>query len=337
MNKLVSVVVPIYNSERYIAECIESIIKQTYKNIEIILINDGSKDNSIKVCEKYSKEDTRINIISKDNGGVSDARNVGIEKSRGDYIIFVDSDDILERDSIEKRVENYQKDNLIITGYDSNYPSDNSRRTVKHVYSSVEDISYICRSNIIELLELGSLNSPCDKIYDLKILKLNNIFFEKNISLGEDLIFNLEYIKYINKGFIFINRPLYHCMIRGNESLCKKYHENIFEVQIKKNQKIREIVESINILTSEKEKILYNRYFKDLIMANSSIFLHNKKASIIKRLKIIKINMQNQIFKDIIYNVYKYGEISNLEYLILENKMFLVYKILEKLKGDDSN
>lgn len=92
----VSVIVPIYNAEKYISECIESITCQTYKNLEIILINDGSLDNSIKICKQYAKNDDRIKLIDVENHGVSYARNKGIEEATGEYIIFIDSDDIIK-------------------------------------------------------------------------------------------------------------------------------------------------------------------------------------------------------------------------------------------------
>lgn len=93
---LISIVVPIYNVEQYLDKCIESILKQTYENIEIILVNDGSTDNSANICNKYEKKDTRIKVIHKKNGGLSDARNIGINNAKGKYIIFIDSDDWID-------------------------------------------------------------------------------------------------------------------------------------------------------------------------------------------------------------------------------------------------
>ena len=98
---LISIVVPIYNVEKYLEKCINSIIIQTYKNIEIILVNDGSTDSSGKICDIYLKIDKRIKVVHKKNGGLSDARNVGIENAKGKYIAFIDSDDFLDSDFIE--------------------------------------------------------------------------------------------------------------------------------------------------------------------------------------------------------------------------------------------
>ena len=100
-NKKISIVVPIYNVEKYLAECIESIQNQSYKNLEIILVDDESPDNSGKIAEKYASNDERIKVIHKKNGGLSDARNAGIEVATGDYLMFVDSDDLLTLDECE--------------------------------------------------------------------------------------------------------------------------------------------------------------------------------------------------------------------------------------------
>ena len=98
--ELISVIVPIYNGEKYLAECVYSIINQTYKNIEILLMNDGSTDSSLSLCENFAKEDNRIRVINKKNTGVSDTRNKGVEMSNGKYILFVDCDDYLEKNMV---------------------------------------------------------------------------------------------------------------------------------------------------------------------------------------------------------------------------------------------
>lgn len=101
MNNLISVIVPVYKVEKYIKKCIESIINQTYENLEIILVDDGSPDNCGKICDEYAKKDKRIKVIHKENGGVSSARNLGLEKSNGQYITFIDSDDWIEEEYCE--------------------------------------------------------------------------------------------------------------------------------------------------------------------------------------------------------------------------------------------
>ena len=106
---LISVVIPIYNVQEFLPKCIDSVINQTYDNLEIILVDDGSPDDSGYICDKYKAKDSRIKVIHKKNGGLSDARNVGIENSNGKYICFVDSDDIIHKDFIKCQYENIVK------------------------------------------------------------------------------------------------------------------------------------------------------------------------------------------------------------------------------------
>lgn len=102
MTDLISIIVPIYNSEKYLRQCIESILKQSYKNIEVLLINDGSPDSAADICKEYIEKDSRCHYYEKENGGLSDARNYGIERATGDFITFVDSDDFLMDQALEK-------------------------------------------------------------------------------------------------------------------------------------------------------------------------------------------------------------------------------------------
>lgn len=112
---LISIIVPVYNVERYISRCIESLINQTYINIEIILVDDGSTDNSYNICEKYAKEDLRVKLFHKKNGGVSSARNIGLKNAKGEYITFVDSDDWVKDDMIEHLLKKLNDNNVDIS------------------------------------------------------------------------------------------------------------------------------------------------------------------------------------------------------------------------------
>lgn len=116
INALVSIIIPVYNVEKYVEECLDSVINQTYKNIEIVVVNDGSTDNSLQLCKKYT--DPRIIIIDKSNGGLSDARNEGVKASTGEYIIFIDSDDVVHSDLVEELICNLLKYECDISGCD---------------------------------------------------------------------------------------------------------------------------------------------------------------------------------------------------------------------------
>lgn len=125
MNDLVSIIIPIYNVEQYLNECIDSVIKQTYSNIEIILVDDGSPDKCPQICDEWVRRDSRISVIHKENGGLSDARNVGIDVIHGSYILFVDSDDWIEYDMVEKMLDVIKKEkaDICACGIMYEYPS----------------------------------------------------------------------------------------------------------------------------------------------------------------------------------------------------------------------
>lgn len=142
-NDLVSIVVPVYNVENYLRKCLDSIIGQTYENIEIIIVNDGSTDNSLDICEEYKKKDDRIIIISKENGGLSDARNKGIDIAKGKYITFIDSDDYVDLEFISIMVSNIEKNNsdISIISHRVIYPNTIIDKSTKEEYvSGPEDI-----------------------------------------------------------------------------------------------------------------------------------------------------------------------------------------------------
>lgn len=203
-NPLISVVIPVYNAQKTLPRCIESILKQTYSCFEIVLVNDGSKDQSLDICKEYANQYSCIHVIDVVNGGVSKARNLGITHSKGDYVVFVDSDDYVYDNYLEVLLENYSEDALPIAGYTLI-----ESKGTKHVaYGDTKNIE-LPMSGFFDVYEAGMMGSPCNKIYDLHFLKNEDIYFKGNFSLGEDLLLNLEYIK--KKGYQKMkidNRPV---------------------------------------------------------------------------------------------------------------------------------
>ena len=132
--KKISVIVPIYNVEKYLEKCINSIVFQTYKNIEILLIDDGSTDKSSYICEEWKKRDSRINVVHKANGGLSDARNCGLNIASGEYVCFIDSDDYIENDYIEKLYKILIENKLRVSQCGINYINENDKKLKQIVF-----------------------------------------------------------------------------------------------------------------------------------------------------------------------------------------------------------
>lgn len=183
-NCLVSVIVPIYNVGDYVSKCIQSICEQTYSNIEIILVDDGSTDNSGKICDAYAKKDMRIKVIHKKNAGVSAARNTGINKSMGDYICFVDGDDYVMNDYVEyllKMILEKQTDIALSTELYSNFDKQQSKTEEVRVCSGEHATEMILSYKI----PIGVYN----KIFSKKLLE-KGVAFEESLCIGEGFNFN---------------------------------------------------------------------------------------------------------------------------------------------------
>ena len=213
MKRLVSVIVPVYNSELYLKRCINSIVQQSYKNLEIILINDGSTDFSLSICNEFQIKDSRIKLINKKNEGVSAARNQGIAHATGDYIGFVDSDDWIEKDYYYELVEAIEKNQATISvcGYISEDGNNKIRSTQNksvEIYNSSEAIAELFKGDIY----MGHL---CNKLYKSEIF-VNNLLNEQ-IDMYEDLLFN---VKAMTKGekVVFIPTFGYHYIRHPNSS-----------------------------------------------------------------------------------------------------------------------
>ena len=209
-NYKISVIVPIYNNAKYLKKCIDSIIYQTYKNLEIILVNDGSTDSSGKIADEYQKKDNRIKVIHQKNAGVSIARNVGLKNATGNFIGFVDSDDWIEKNMFEMLLESIIKYNVDISICNLSFENENgiiikSYDEKEGILSYEEYIKNIYYSPCIQ-------GYTCNKLYKTSLIKENNIQFDKTIFVLEDDLFNFE-ILYKNKKQVksfFLNQKLYH-------------------------------------------------------------------------------------------------------------------------------
>lgn len=192
---LVSVIVPIYNAERYITECIESILRQTYRNIEILLVDDYSSDKSVDICEKYVKNENRVKFLRQPSqGGVSKARNCGLSKADGRFVCFVDADDFIDDDYIEKMVELIIEKKVPVVFARCKYYQDGTYmkrpiRVQEGLYNSIESSDSLIDDGTLTGILFGSV---CWAIYDIEIIRRFNINFDEKLTRNEDGVFNLE-------------------------------------------------------------------------------------------------------------------------------------------------
>lgn len=190
-NPLVSVIIPIYNAQSTLRACVNSVICQSYKTLEILLINDGSTDKSLDICNELKEEDERIIVVNKENGGVSSTRNLGIKFSRGEFIAFIDSDDLIEPDYIKELYSVIQDCDMTICGY----KQVTQTKTDEHIPEpNTFDIAPAHATEIKRACDGLYLYVPWGKLFRSSIIKKNNLFFNESLKLTEDTCFVLDFL-----------------------------------------------------------------------------------------------------------------------------------------------
>ncbi len=271
MNKpLISVIVPVYKVERYLDECVESIVNQTYHNLEIILVDDGSPDNCPQICDDWAKKDERIRVIHKENGGLSSARNAGLDICTGDYISFIDSDDWIESDFYytlyRKSAESGAE--IVMCAAVAEYPDGSSRNTAEHIFSHVLSQD--------ELLHdfLYHRNNVCGAVWD-KLYK-RSVFEKVRFPIGlnsEDRYVHAITYSSISK-FQYIDVILYHYRQREN-SICttRELSSHTFD-QVETSRMACNYLNEKKKITKEECNyflmIAYHDVLRNLVLCNAS-------------------------------------------------------------------
>lgn len=219
---VVTIILPVYNAEKYLDRCIESLLNQAYKNLEILLIDDGSTDHSAEICRRYSQKDARIQYIRQSNKGVSAARNLGLENSSGEFVAFVDADDMLRPNAIEAMMAaTHENTDLVIGSYERFRCG-----TGQHVVNSSREFSHKdIRDEFAELDKL--IDFPWGKLFRRSVISDNNLTFDKNIPYGEDHIFNIAFCC-CARSVNVIGDVVYRYRLGGMASSVK-YHPNMHQ------------------------------------------------------------------------------------------------------------
>ena len=236
---LISIIIPVYNSEKYLIECLDSVLLQTYKNFEALLINDGSTDNSGEICDNFAVKDSRFKVFHKKNGGVSSARNFGIKEAKGEWICFVDSDDFVS----DLFLANIFNNDLYFIDFifTNDYFYNSKLNSIK--YKSMKNKKF---STNLFFKEYGIilLDTPWAKFYNAKIVHNNNVQFSHSYAYREDTIFNLDYIKYC-ANILTINNCYYSYRdsFLGLSKVFNSFEKelDLYEVILKKITEITEL------------------------------------------------------------------------------------------------
>lgn len=319
--KLVSVIIPAYNIEDYIGRCLDSIISQTYKNLEIIVVDDGSRDYTGEILDNYAKKDRRIKVIHKENGGVSSARNKGIEAAEGDYIGFIDGDDLIEPEMYKTLVDLLEEENVDIAhcGYQMVFPDriDYYHNTGKKKIQTTEEGLKDLLSG--EMIEPGLVN----KLYKKELIK--NCRLNETVKINEDLLMNYQLFKLSQKSVYYDITP-YSYMIRsssatGANSLITKREDSLRVLNQIKDDCINN-----NLLS-----IIYKRYIY-LLMAICRDGLKDKSYMKYqkKQRKQLKKELKTDVFKSCIPKKLKYMSLFSCYF---PHIMKIIYKMYDLKTG----
>ncbi|MHB8128919.1 MAG: glycosyltransferase family 2 protein [Mobilitalea sp.] len=338
----VSVIIPIYNVEKYLKKCIDSVLDQTYANLEIILVDDGSPDHSGAICDDYAKHDLRINVIHKANAGLGFARNSGLEEVTGTYVVYVDSDDWLDNRAIETMVlyaELYNAD-MVICGFNK-YSNERNWLPIKaaneiRIYSDKEDIVRKILYPIIDsdVVKKGSDSiemSVCTNLYKAQIIKDNQIkFVSEREYLTEDFFYNVDYIMKTRRVVIAPDCLYYYRY--NNNSLSKAYRPQKIMLLKKMTQEAYKVLDEYGVLEGvghRLEKAYLKRLRKCLMLIESCDSL-NLKQKINEYYKVVNNSFTQHI-------VYKYPLLAGplketILVLLIKNKLYIILMLYLKIQ-----
>lgn len=319
---MVSIIIPMYNAGKSIEHCLKSLINQTYDNIEIILVNDGSTDNTQKICQDYKTKHKNIILLNQENSGPSVARNKGIEVSNGRYIQFVDSDDFIDKQMTYKLVSEMSNEiSLVICGLKTFYLDAGEKKVInwESDYCGIMEKKIFLEA-FWSYYENRLINSPCNKLYISDIIKSKNIYFKPKEFMGEDLLFNLEYINQC-KRINIINDTLYNYITFNSDSLTRSYKKNLFENQKMLLEEIIRFLIENNAFNPKNKSIINKQYIKSIISCFENIINLGNNLNFKNKITEIKYIMKDKTVDNALKNI----DITDLK--LQDN---IVIKLLEK-------
>ncbi len=313
--ELISIIVPVYNVEKYLKKCVDSIVNQTYKNLEIILVDDGATDNSGKICDELVELDNRIKVYHKKNGGLSDARNYGVERATGDYIGFVDSDDYIDAEMYERLYEAIKKENVDVAECNLKivYPEKTDLFTDQKYYQICNKQEYLEEYLKIEKI----FGSACVRLTKADIAKKLKFPVGK---LYEDTYYAYDLIGIVDK-YVIMDNPYYNYLMRENSitnakfnprifdliEIVEKFHTNVYKnyPSLKEAADCRKMYAYFSVLNSIllEEDFKNNSFYKQIIdyfKEEYTKLLRNKYITRNRKLSILLIKFSINLYRKVL-------------------------------------
>ncbi len=312
---MISIIIPMYNGEKYIQRCIESINNSFNKDIEIVIVDDGSTDNSLKICKEIANKCNNIYIYSQKNMGVSSARNFGISKANGEWITFVDADDIIIK-SFGEETLNCNIDWIIYSKY---FEED------KIVCNEFEKNQLkLAINNLKSQYNKMHLNTVWSKLYRRAIINRNNIKFNDKLIHGEDMIFNLKYFECCKN--IILKKKSVYCLCSNEESATRKFQKNIIKNDDIFLNEVNKLVDekNYNIIVLNSLWICLNQYFFHIDNTK------NKKEKILELKEFVNLELYKKILKNL--NKIEYPLSRKCIFVLIKTHCYYIIFILFKLK-----
>jgi glycosyltransferase involved in cell wall biosynthesis len=295
----VSVIIPVYNAEKYISSCIESLLRQTILACEFIFINDGSTDHSKQMIEKYMEFDNRIKLFNQKNQGVSAARNKGLSMASGEYIGFVDADDYIDEGMYERLYDTAQKNqsDIVIANFESERNGQKLITNYPFPVNRVLGKNYIEQDLLPYLLKAENLNTVCNKLYKYQIIKKNSIGFPEKVALGEDGMFNMWFFSRAGT-MIYIDYTGYHYHeVEGSATrdiASKDYFHRALEIY-----KMKLPQSFLGKMEKEKIQVLKSIKFINSVMSYIHVYFSPSKGlSFSKRYRYVKNMVANKYVQE---------------------------------------
>lgn len=252
---MISIIIPVYNIAPYLDKCLQSVVNQTYIDWECILVDDGSTDGSSEICDVWGKKDSRFVVCHQENGGVSKARNCGIRKAKGEYIVFIDSDDWVGNDYLSDMIA-WSAD-IVVSGF---LIEDDTHCETKNIPldSSIFSLTPSHINAFVSLNDIWLFYAPWGKLYKNSIIKNNGILFPENCSYGEDLQFNYTYLENVTT-IAQISVANYHYRILGEGTLSNRFRPNQFQQDYEQWGLLRKFYERHGLWLKPAKEMLYKR------------------------------------------------------------------------------
>ena len=337
--KLISVIIPVYNSEAYLEECLDSVVNQTYRNIEIILVNDGSTDRSPEICRCYAQKDDRVVFLSQENGGEAAARNRGLRAAKGELVMFVDSDDRIADTICENAVQEMRDYDLLFLDFCSDRRGEKESGSETKVLPAAKDLSrYSAADWVKSMLDSDktvppelNLNTVWAKLYRRDFLEMHGIVCPVGVVIGEDMLFNLQvYLKSPKVCHLPVTAYYY----RYNEaSVVHRYNPKVSASNFRLQTEIKELLIREQLWDSVREEAGFQQMAGLLQVFSSDLFHRNNPKTEQEK----KADFRNLVSREEYAHLYaeqrrKFGPAKRTALFFAQQRLYYPLKVLYRVK-----